>query len=163
MNNDAINLSEQIVRLLHRDWIVEGVLQATAFVLDNNETYLSVNRLSINSFQSDVAAFLSKHPMYKVIDNGNQYNCAELYVAAVCNISTQFNSQLASLSVEVEPRNAHIPSHAGIFTRINGKNIKGGDNTEYKTDDEKTISSDVILLKVRMQLLHLSELKTCAL
>lgn len=163
MNNDAINANEQLIRLLHRDWIVEGILQATAFMLNYKETYLSVNRPSIDSFQSDVTVFLSKHPMYKVADNGNLYSCAELNVAEVCNISVQFNNQLASLSVEVEPRDAHVLSHAGIFTRIDGKNIKGGDHTEYQTDDEKTISSDVILLKVRMELLHLSELKTSSL
>lgn len=159
MKKDTISASEQIVRLLHRDWIVEGVLQATAFTLQNGETYLSVNRPAVDSFQMDVYDFLKKHPSYKITDDGNLYQRAEMVVGAVCNICPRFEKQLATLTVEVEPRDVHVLSHAGIFIRVEGKNLRGGQQTMFKVDEEKTVSSDAILQKVRLQLLHLSELK----
>ena len=57
-----ISSAEQVVRLLNRIWIVEGELQPAAFVLNAGETYLSVNRPAIATYESDIDDFISKHP-----------------------------------------------------------------------------------------------------
>ena len=51
MNADSsiIDNEEQVARILHQDWIVEGLLQVSAFALSEGETYLSVNRPSIDT------------------------------------------------------------------------------------------------------------------
>ena len=60
----AIDSEETVVRILHRDWVVDEELQITAFSLRHNETYISVNRPIIDSFGEDIADFLAKHPDY---------------------------------------------------------------------------------------------------
>ncbi len=46
----TINGNEKVVRILHRDWVVDNELQINAFALRQNETYISVNRpLGVNS------------------------------------------------------------------------------------------------------------------
>ena len=53
---------ETVARILHREWIVDGELQIYAFALRKNEAYISVNRLSVASFESDVLDFIIEHP-----------------------------------------------------------------------------------------------------
>lgn len=101
---------EQIVRVLNKDWVVDGILQISAFALRDNETYLSVNRPSIDSYADDVREFISGHPAYKMTDNS--YQCAELNVGSVRDVSICFKQKMAGISVEVEPRSSHFKSHA---------------------------------------------------
>ena len=54
----TINGNEKVVRILHRDWVVDNELQINAFALRQNETYISVNRPSIESYVSDVSDFV---------------------------------------------------------------------------------------------------------
>ena len=51
-------------------------------------------------------------------------------------------------------------SHAGIFTRYEGRNIKTGDSLSIKPLEEE-VSSDDILLEVRSRLLDLAQLEYC--
>jgi hypothetical protein len=55
---------EQVARLVSQEWVVDGVLQVAAFVQAPRETYLSVNRLSIDSYSEDVRHFIESHPNY---------------------------------------------------------------------------------------------------
>ena len=57
------------------------------------------------------------------------------------------------INVEVEPRDSHTKSHAGIFTRYENKNVKRGDTLNYLN---KEISADDVLIKVRTQLLNMT-------
>lgn len=150
---------EQIVRVLNKDWIVDGILQISAFALRDNETYLSVNRPSIDSYADDVREFISGHPAYKMTDNS--YQCAELNVGSVRDVSICFKQKMAGISVEVEPRRSHFKSHAGVFTRIEDKNIKGGQKDEVALEDGQVVSYEDIHLKVQYALLELSQLETC--
>ena len=63
------------------------------------------------------------------------------------------------LSVEVEPRDSHYQSHAGIFTRLSGQNIKGGQQKDVSIDDHTTVPVMAILQKVQHRLLALSALE----
>ena len=61
------------------------------------------------------------------------------------------------INVEVEPRDVHTKSHAGIFTRFHSENIKNGKILKYGPTAEE-ISADMILLEVRYQLLSIATL-----
>ena len=155
----SVDNNETVVRILHKDWVVDGQLQVTAFALRQGESYISVNRPSIDTFSSDVSDFVSKHADYKVSDEGLLiYRQAGLEVSAVRNIKVELGQLSADLSVEVEPRDAHYKSHAGIFTRYDEKNIKGGqESIQNKNDCLMPVRA--ILQKVQHQLLAIAILE----
>ena len=64
------------------------------------------------------------------------------------------------IDVEVEPRDIHTKSHAGIFTRIQDKNIKKGQLLKAGPT-AKEVSGDAILLEVRKKLKSLSSVEDC--
>lgn len=147
-----VSNTEKIVRILHKDWVVEGQLQINAFSLRLNETYISVNRPAIKSFPNDVLDFISNHREFQVSDK--IYRQAELFVGAVRNIKVKLGHDVANVSVEVEPRDKNYLSHAGIFTCCDGKNLKGG-----QLDKHMPISA--ILQKVQYNLLQLAQMEVC--
>ena len=51
ITSSVIGDNEKVVRILHRDWVVDGVVMINAFTLRQNETYLSVNRPAIESYE----------------------------------------------------------------------------------------------------------------
>lgn len=157
-----VDSNEQVVRLIHRMWIVDGELQLNAFTLNDGETYLSVNRPAIESYIQDVNDFLTKHIQYTSSENSGIYPRAILAVKEIQDLSVSLEQETASLSVEVEPRDSHYKSHAGIFTRIDGRNIKGGSNQNITTVDNQVVSASAILQRVRMNLLRLSKVEECA-
>jgi hypothetical protein len=60
---------------------------------------------------------------------------------------------MIDIDVDVEPRDAHVKSHAGIFIRYENVSLKNG--SVINVDGENAVvSTDDILLKVRLQLLH---------
>ena len=152
---------EDVARLLHRTWLIDGQLQSTAFALNEGETYLSVNRTSIESYNQDVNDFLSNHQQYKTADDSEGYRRALLNVGAIRGMNISFEQEIATLSVEVEPRDSHYKSHAGIFIRVDGNNLKGGMPEEIKIAEDQVVSASSILQKVRMSLLRLSKLESC--
>ena len=149
----SVDNNETVVRILHKEWVVDGQLQITAFALRQGESYVSVNRPAVDTFLSDVSDFVSKHADYKVSDEGSlTYRQAGLDVSAVRNIKVELGQLSADVSVEVEPRDAHYKSHAGIFTRYDEKNIKGGqESIQDKNDCLMPVRA--ILQKVQHQLL----------
>ncbi len=157
-----VDSNEQVVRLIHRMWIVDGELQLNAFTLNDGETYLSVNRPAIESYIQDVNDFLTKHIQYTSPESSGIYPRAILAVKEIQDLSVSLEQETASLSVEVEPRDSHYKSHAGIFTRIDGRNIKGGSNQNITTVDNQVVSASAILQRVRMNLLRLSKVEECA-
>ena len=155
----SIDNNETVVRILHKDWVVDGQLQITAFALRQGESYVSVNRPVIDTFLSDVSDFVSKHADYKVSDKGSLVYCqAGLDVSAVRNIKVELGQLSADVSVEVEPRDMHYKSHAGIFTRYDDKNIKGGQEIVQDKYD-RLMPVRAILQKVQYQLLALATLE----
>ena len=162
-NLHQISSEETIARLVHQEWVVNGVLQQAAFVLRNGETYLSVNRPAVEAYEADVITFISQHPKYRTAPLNDTYRRAVLNVGDVRGIDVSVKGQKLDVSVEVEPRASHTKSHAGIFTRIEGKNVKGGDNIRTIDGGKKIISTSMILQKLRWNLLRLATLETCML
>ena len=148
-----VSNTEKIVRILHRDWVVEGQVQINAFSLRLNETYISVNRPAISSFFDDVLDFITKHQDFLISENSS-YQQASLGVGDVRNIKIELGKDVADVVVEVEPRDKNYLSHAGIFTRCDGKNLKGG-------QQDKHIPVAAILQKVQYKLLQLSHVEVC--
>ena len=155
----SIDNNETIARILHKEWVVDGQLQITAFSLRQDESYISVNRPAIDTFINDVSDFVSKHADYKISDEGSlAYRQASLDVSAVRNIKVELGQLSADVSVEVEPRDTHYKSHAGIFTRYGKKNIKGGQES-VQDKYNQLMPVRAILQKVQHQLLTLSTLE----
>ena len=150
--DDTIASSENVARILNPNWIENGELMFEAFKLRKGETYISVNRPAIESYNKDVNDFISSHPEY--LFDGGMCKRALLSVESIRNIDVTVEGVEAKINVEVEPRNAHYKSHAGIFTRIRNKNVKGGQLLEATA--EEAVSSDTILLEVRMSLVDIS-------
>ena len=153
MCNPVLN-SEYVARILRKDWLEDGKLVHTAFALRYGESYVSVNRLAIPSFEMDVRDFIGLHPDYDFGNGKSKY--ATLNVGDVRDIKVELEGVTVNMDVEVEPRDLHVKSHAGIFTRIGNRNIKPGGS--FVTDDpEACYSSDALLLKVRLQLLRMAK------
>ncbi len=104
--NDVQEISdnEKVVRILHRDWVVEGQLQINAFSLRPNETYISVNRPSVETFMADVSDFTSKHTDFLISDQPPSFRQASLIVGKVRSIDVKLGQEVAEVTVEVEPR-----------------------------------------------------------
>ena len=158
-----IDSEETIARLVHQEWVVNGVLQQTAFILRNGEAYLSVNRPAVDTYEADVEAFVSQHPKYRTAPLNDTYRRAILNVGDVRAIDISVKGEKLDVSVEVEPRAFHTKSHAGIFTRIEGKNVKGEDDISTIEEGKKIVSTSMILQKLRWNLLQLATLETCML
>ena len=145
---------ERVARILSRDWFEDGRLLHVAFALNHGESYLSVNRMSVSSFSSDVKTFVETHAKYIFGDNQDEYFRALLTVRDIRHIDVEYKGEKLDVAVEVEPRSAHTKSHAGIFTRYHNKNVKTDGMLTISHSDE--VASDVILLKVQLSLLRQS-------
>ena len=150
--------SEIISRVIRQEWLVDGVLQQTAYTLNPNETYLSVNRPAIDTYEADVLAFVVSHDDFQ-FDNGKKFHCAVMPVSGVRGIKVMDeNDTPLAIEVEVEPRDVHTKSHAGIFVRSDAQNIIPG-RSLMGTFTQEAVSVDMILQDVRWELLALSTLE----
>ena len=150
--------SEIISRVIRQEWLVDGVLQQTAYTLNPNETYLSVNRPAIDTYEADVLAFVVSHDDFQ-FDNGKKFHCAVMPVSGVRGIKVMDeNDTPLAIEVEVEPRDVHTKSHAGIFVRSDAQNIIPG-RSLMGTFIQEAVSVDMILQDVRWELLALSTLE----
>lgn len=55
---------EQVARIVSHEWVINDELQLAAFTLAPRETYLSVNRPIVDTYEEDVLRFVSVHPNY---------------------------------------------------------------------------------------------------
>ena len=121
MGIHTISNKEEIVCILHREWIVDNTLHINAFALRCGETYLSVNRKSVKTFRDDIQDFVGSHPCYAFPGNTSACRIACMNTGEVRDIRVVLGDKVMDVSVEVEPRNTNCQSHAGIFTRYEGK------------------------------------------
>ena len=91
---------EQVARIVSHEWVIDGELQLAAFALAPRETYLSVNRPIVETYDEDVLQFVSSHPYY--LDEKNQsYKRALLEVKGVRDISVEKDGMRLNANVEV--------------------------------------------------------------
>lgn len=156
----AVRNEENVVRILSKGWVVDGVLQQTAFTLRDGETYISVNRPAVSSFASDVASFVKSHKNFQTSNTVSlTYQSAVMNVGAIRGIVVTVDNHPLAIDVEVEPRDVFTKSHAGIFTRHGNVNVKKGGTLAVGL--EENISADTVLLKVRLALIRISAIKQC--
>ena len=110
---------ENVARILFSPlFICDGILSQRAFQLEdaNGETYISVLRIAMKSFELDIEGIKRE---------GNiLYGYAEMNVGS---IRTLIVPEHPEVKFDVLPRNAgRRKSHAGIFTSIANKRVKGG-------------------------------------
>ena len=148
---------EQVARLVSQEWVVDGVLQVAAFVQAPRETYLSVNRLSIDSYSEDVRQFVKAHPKYYNATD-KSYMRALLDVAGIRTISIEVDELKVDANVEVEPRDVHTQSHAGIFVRVKGRNVVPGRQLP-NGHLPFNVSEEMLLQRVQWELHDLAELQ----
>lgn len=157
--NSMVADDEQVARIVSHEWVIDGELQLAAFALAPRETYLSVNRPIIDTYDEDVLQFVSAHPYY--FDEKKQsYKRALLEVKAVRAISVEKDGLRLNANVEVEPRDNHTKSHAGIFVRVNGKNVVHG-RLLPEGQLPYNVSEEYLLQQVQWDLLELAELQEC--
>ena len=156
---EHIGRSESIVRLVNTKYVVEDVVSVEAFATSIGETYLSVNRPFVESFNDDVKSFVKTHNDF-VLQTDAHLSCygAAMIVGEVCDISVVHGSEKLDVSVEVEPRAAHTKSHAGIFVRSNNNNVVRGRQLNSKTIPHG-VSSDSILMEVQWRLHDIAKLE----
>lgn len=157
---NTVDTKEQVARLLNNNWFDEGELLQVAFMLKVHESYIYVNRPAIKSYEDDVRTFVDGHVGY--LYSTDCYRRALLNVGDINSIDVAVGGSSMSTSVEVEPRDSHIKSHAGIFTRFQGMNLKSGEWIDVEALDEE-VSADTILLEVRSRLLTLCKVEECSL
>ncbi len=103
--------------------------------------------------------FITRHPEFRSIGSATACRVAELNVGQVREIRFQLGINLAEVFVEVEPRGSNYRSHAGVFTKCDGKNVKGGQESVVISSG-KHFPAKAILQKVRYALLQMAELKS---
>lgn len=157
----VVSNEEQVARIISREWMADGVLLPIAFALRPKETYLSVNRLCIESYDEDVKKFVKSHESYQTLA-GDAYFRALLDVGNVRSIQITNEGKPIEITVEVEPRDLHVKSHAGIFVKAEDKNIVPGKSL---ADDalQVGVSSEFVLQKFRWKLLDLAVFQRCKL
>ena len=75
-----ISAEESVARILHNDWFVGGRLQLGAFTLRPRETYIFVNRPSVNSFLADVTDFVNSHDDYQYSSSSCKHSICNLAI-----------------------------------------------------------------------------------
>lgn len=110
---------EDVARILFSPlFISEGVLSQRAFMLEGaiGETYISVLRLAMECFEKDIEGIKR--------DGNTVYGYAQMNVGSIRSVVIPEHPEI---KFDVLPRNAGIrKSHAGIFTTIENKRVKGG-------------------------------------
>ena len=151
---------EDVARIINNAWVDDGVLLYSAFAFAIKETYLSVNRLAVDTYEEDVRTFVMSHPAFQIEGQPMNYRRALMNVGDINNISLSVDSDEIAVSVEVEPRDTHTKSHAGIFARIGGQNLVLG--RPFPTDQlPEGVSVDRVLQEVQWQLKDVAELQVC--
>ena len=119
INPDVVADWEDVARILFSPlFISEGVLSQRAFMLEETlgETYISVLRMAMDCFESDMEGIKR--------DGNTLYGYAQMNVGCIRNATVPDHPEIR---FDVLPKNAgKRKSHAGIFTTIDNKRIKGG-------------------------------------
>ena len=119
VNPDVVADWEDVARILFSPlFISEGILSQRAFMLEDafGETYISVLRVVMECFESDIEGIKR--------EGNTLYGYAQMNVGNIRNAVVPDHPEI---KFDVLPRTAgKRKSHAGIFTTIDNKRVKGG-------------------------------------
>lgn len=154
---------EFITRSLNTNWVVDGIIGPTAFDWSKDETYLSVNRKSVDTYKADLTDFANSHQSFLFDNNGkHEVLAAEMKVGNVNNIRFKKDNNQLSVELPVIVRDKHYKSHAGIFAKSDGKNLNRNLSSVVEPA-ELGVSANAILQELRLKLRNISTLKHVAL
>lgn len=156
----SISPKEDVVRLINNAWVDNGELLYAAFTFAPKETYLSVNRPNVETYNSDVRDFIINHIAFQIEECPLEYRRALMHVGEIDKIKISVDGDELAVRVEVEPRTAHIKSHAGIFVRAGEQNIVSG-RLVAPGVLPAGVSTDHVLQKIAWKLKELAELQVC--
>ena len=136
---------EHVARVIFSPKIIyKGRLLAEAFELraQLREDYVSVLRMAVDGWMND---------MYGIPERRNR----ALYGYADMNVGEIRALRLRMVEFDVKETNYEmIRSHAGIFIRVNGEQLIGG---QHLTTLPEGASEDFILLAIKQQLALLAQ------
>lgn len=139
-----ISNQENVVRVIFSPrMIYEGVLQTEAFRLREHiaENYLSVLRMAIPTWQSDVMLI-------------PQRKDRQLYGYAVMNVGEIREAKFQQVEFDVKACNDKtMKSHAGIFISVGGEPLVGGKRLESINDN---VAQDFLLLLIQRRLVEIA-------
>lgn len=119
VNPDVVADWEDVARMLFSPlFISEGILSQRAFMLEDafGETYISVLRVAMECFESDIEGIKR--------EGNTLYGYAQMNVGSIRSAVVPNHPEI---KFDVLPRNVgKRKSHAGIFTAIDNKRVKGG-------------------------------------
>ena len=119
VNSDVVADWEDVARMLFSPlFISEGILSQRAFMLEDafGETYISVLRVAMECFETDIEGIKR--------EGNTLYGYAQMNVGSIRSAVVPNHPEI---KFDVLPRNAgKRKSHAGIFTAIDNKRLKGG-------------------------------------
>ena len=121
-DSTVVDSSEKVARILSTEWFVDGQLMNLAYTLLEGETYISVNRPLISTYDSDVAGFVAKHDKY--LFGTDNYKRAILSVSDIRAIKVDAFGEPLKINVEVEPRDSHTKSHAVFLLAMRTKTLR---------------------------------------
>ena len=139
-----INNEENVARVIFSPrMIYKGVLQTEAFRLREHtaESYLSVLRMAIPTWQSDVMQI-------------PQRKNRQLYGYAVMNVGEIRQANFQQVEFDVKTcNNQEMKSHAGIFITVGGEPLVGG-KTLFSI--ENNVAQDYLLLMIQRRLVEIA-------
>ena len=95
-----ISNTESVARILRNAWVIDGNIQHTAFLLRRGETYISVNRPAIPSYDSDVKGFVTSHPDFYADQRHDKYIRAKLNVGEIRALRIDYAGITLNVNVE---------------------------------------------------------------
>ena len=149
---------EQVARIISKEWLDGDFLMPQAFEFAFGETYLSVNRIGVETYDADVKGFVESHPSFCF--NNNTYQRALLKVREVRATKVCYDGKPLLINVSVMPRAAYTKSHAGIFVQSAGRNVVFGRKIPAGVLP-KGVSSEMILQQVQWELRDMAVLQEC--
>ena len=147
--------NENVARAIFSPQMInsDGELLLAAFALrvfkdGRKEDYISVSRMSINNWMSDI----KKIPQYK---NRRLYGYAALSVDNIRKIDIKVDDYPIMFDV-IDCSNEQCPSHAGITAQIEGNIITGGHNDFF---DVLQINEpeDFVMMAIQSELLSIAK------
>lgn len=145
MNALMISDTENVARALFSPKMIkDGEILPEAFRLrpSISEEYLSVMRMSINTWIDDI----KRIPQRK---NRKLYGFAEMNVGEIRHI------QLKGVEYDVKDcSQSGVPSHAGIFVSLYGENLIGG---KVISTIEPAVEQDYMMLAIQRELVDIAQ------
>ena len=145
--NRKVKDDEHVARILKSVWLYDGVVSPAAFHLRPSikESYVSVLREDMDSFQNDL----------KKVTHDKNGSYMSMSVSDIHQLTVPTLEDKVLFHVLEQPSNS-LPSHAGIYIKINDQYLVGGEPFESLAV-KKGIPGASVLLEIKRALADLGK------